>query len=392
MLPNAETMTKSRVLVFSMALLLAGTAFVVHPASADSFNNVQVFATTPSTQAYSFQFAAYNLTGSLIASTQTSYPAAAFELPAGGYLFTVSATTSNYHAGYACPLEGTTISKGSVAPSPMVRVNSSNPTTMPPFPCYPPSSEYGYAIADVSGPQTLNISMQNVSTLPTTAVTVKASYANGTAAADASVYASIIGEWYFWWGPNSTVTMGAQTDGNGIAHLVLPVAPAVVTAWKWIPLLAGANGNTTQTTTGGQKGNATVYWEPFYIGLSGSGILLPPQTSIDITLQYQQPDYWVMPANVVSSGTSAGTVASQPSGVPSLASFNSGALGSSQYYLPSQIPAIQKNALSGSSPGPQTGIGVDTLTIAAIAFVGAALAVALVAARHRLHRSPSPVG
>jgi len=391
-LPNAETRAKIRALVLSTALLLAGTAFAVHPASADSFNNVQVFATTSSTQAYSFQFAAYNLTGSLIASTQTSYPAAAFELPAGGYLFTVSATSFNYGVGYACPLEGSAVSKGSVAPSPMVRANGSGSTSVLPFPCYSPSSEYGYATADISGPQTLNIRTQNVSTLPTTPAAIKASYVNGTAVADASVYASIIGEWYFWWGPNSTVTMGAQTDSNGIAHLVLPVAPAVVTAWKWIPLLTGSNGSTVQTTVGGQKVNVTVYWEPTYIGLSGSGILLPPQTSIDITLRYQQPNYWVLPANVASRGAAAGTVASQPSGVPSLASSNSGSQGSSQYYLPSQIPAMQKAVLSGSSSGSQPGIGANTLTIAAIAFVAAALAVALVAARHRSHRPLSPVG
>ena len=381
-----------------MALLLAGTAFMVHPASAGSFENVQVFATTPSIQAYNFQFAAYNLTGSLIASTQTSYPAAAFELPAGGYLFTVSATSFSDHIGYACPLAKGGATQGSgttgTTPPPTANVNGSTPSIVLPV-CYPPSSEYGYATASISGPQTINIQMQNVTTLPTTPVTVKVSYVNGTTAADASVYASIVGEWYFWWGPNSSVTMGGQTDSNGIAHLILPVAPAVITAWKWIPITAGSNGSTIQTTVGGQKVNVTVYWEPTYVGLSGSGLLLPPQNSISITLRYQQPDYWVLPANVDSrsasfGGTASGTIANKPSGVPSLASTNSAAQGSSQYYLPSQIPAAQQAI--GSSVETQPAISIDTVTIATAAFVVAALAVVFLATRHRLHRPPSPMG
>jgi len=394
---KAETKTKARALVLSVALLLAGTALMVHPASAESFENVQVFATTPSDQAYSFQFAAYNLTGSLIASTQTSYPAAAFELPAGGYLFTVSATSFSDHIGYACPLAtgGATQGSGAIGTSPPVAsANGSTPSVALPI-CYPPSSEYGYATATVSGPQTIDIQMQNVTTLPTTTVTVKVSYVNGTAAADASVSASIVGEWYFWWGPGSSVNMGGQTDSSGIVHLVLPLAPAVVTAWKWIPITAGSNGSTIQTTVGGQKVNVTIYWQTTYIGLSGSGLLLPPQNSISITLRYQQPDYWVLPANVdsrsaSSGGAASGTVANQPSGVPSLASASSAAQESSQYYLPSQIPAAQQEI--GSSVGTQPGPSIDTIAIATAAFVVAAFAAVLLATRYRSRRPPSPMG
>jgi hypothetical protein len=380
-----------------MALLFAGAALMVHPASADSFNNVQVFAATSSSRAYSFQFAAYNLTGSLIASTQTSYPAAAFELPTGGYLFTVSATTFSDHIGYACPLAAGGVSKGAGAVPPMERTNSPSTAPILPIQCFPPSSEYGYATASISESQTINIVTKNISEFPTTAVTVKASYINGTAASDASVYASIIGEWYFWWGPNSSIKMGAQTDSSGIAHLVLPIAPAVITAWKWIPIFAGSNGSTIQTTVGGQEVNTTVYWEPTYIGLSGSGLLLPPQDNIDITLRYQQPDYWVLPANVASraaySGSAlAGTVASQPSGVPSVASGGTGTQSSTNYYLPSQIPSFQQNTAKGTSVGSRSGFGTNTLAAATIAFVAAILAVILVAARHRSHRPPSQVG
>jgi len=371
---------------------------MVHPASAGSFENVQVFATTSSIQAYDFQFAAYNLTGSLIASTQTSYPAAAFELPAGGYLFTVSATSFSDHIGYACPLAQGEATQGSASAgiSPTTRSNGTISTPILPI-CYPPSSEYGYATATISGPQTINIQMQNVTILPTTPVTVKVSYVNGTAAADASIYASIVGEWYFWWGPNSSVTMGGQTNSDGIVHLILPEAPAVITAWKWLPITAGSNGSTIQTTVGGQKVNVTIYWEPTYIGLSGSGLLLPPQNSINITLRYQQPNYWVLPANVdsrsaSSGGTALGTVANQPSGVPSLASTNSDTQGSSQYYLPSQIPAAQQAIGSLAETQPAASISIDAITIATAALVVAALAVLFLATRRRLHRPPSPIG
>jgi hypothetical protein len=239
--------------------------------------------------------------------------------------------------------------------------------------------------------------MQNVTTLLTAPVTVKVSYVNGTAAAGASVYASIIGEWYYWWGPNSTVTMGGQTDSNGLVHLVLPVAPAVVTAWDWVPIATGSNGSTIQTTIGGQKVNITVYWQPTYVGLSGSGVLFPPQSNMNITLYYQQPDYWVLPASVASRGafsgtTSAGTVASQPSGVPSLASTNSGAQSSSQYYLPAQIPTIKQAAVVGSSAGTQPGVDIGAFAAATALFAAAAIGVVFLATRRRHHRPPSPVG
>ncbi len=388
-MPN--TKAAARALVVSFALLISGTVLVVQPASAESFNNVQVFVTTTSSQAYNFQFAAYNLSGSLIASYQTSYPAAAFELPSGGYLFTVSATRYYAPMMYPCPLEGSGVPKGAPTEGPMMPANGSGPSTTMPA-CYPPSSEYGYATATISGAQTVNIQTQNVSALPTTAVTVKVSYTNGTAAVGASVYASIVGEWYFWWGGGPSVTMGAQTDGNGIAHLVLPRAPSVVTAWQWVPVLTGKNGSTVQVVVGGEKVNVTMYWEPTYVGLSGSGLLLPPQNNINLTLHYQQPDYWVMPMGAVSrgayaDGTATATVASQPDGTPALAS-NSGTQSSSQYYLPSQIPAIQQAAMQPSAGG----FGVDAFMVATAAFIVIALAVALVAARQHRRGSSAPTG
>jgi len=368
---------------------------MIQPASAGSFNNVQVFATTTTDRAYSFQFAAYNLSGTLIASYQTSYPAAAFELPSGGYLFTVSAIHYDY-AKYPCPLVDSGESKAPpTAGTTQSNSSGSGSTAVMPI-CYLPSSEYGYATATVSGAQTINIQMQNVSTFPTTAVTVKVAYANGTAAAGASVYASVVGEWYYWWGDGTSVIMGAQTDNNGVAHLVIPKAPAVVTAWQWVPVLTGKDGSMIQVNIGGEKVNVTVYWEPTYVGLSGSGLLLPPQSSISLTLHYQQPDYWVMPMGVDSRGADMGgaasaTVASQPDGTPSLAPTDSGTQSSSQYYLPQNIPAIQQVTNPGGSDVAAISLGTDGLLAATAAFVAVALAVVFVA-RSRMKRSSTPTG
>ena len=393
----SNTNAKARALVLSLALLVPAAAFMTQPASADSFNNVQVFATTSTNQAYSFQFAAYNLSGSLIASYQSSYPAAAFELPSDGYLFTVSAIHYGYSTEYACPIMAPQATKGAPASEPTMPANSSGSGTAVMPICYPPSSEYGYSIATVTSSQTINIKMQNISAIPTTAVTVKVSYVNGTAAAGASVYASVVGEWYYWWGEGSSIIMGAQTDSNGVAHLVIPSAPAVVTAWKWVPILTGKNGSTVQVNVGGEKVNVTVYWEPTYVGLSGSGLVLPPQNNINLTLRYQQPDYWVMPMGADVRGAYAGgaataSEASQPSGTPALASTNSGAQGSSQSYLPTKIPAIQQVANpSSTNTSPAVALGTDGLLAAAGAFVAAALVVVLLA-RKRTKRSPAPTG
>ena len=141
-MPNKATKASS--LALAAALVILTTAFTALPVSSSaSLNNVQVFTATPS-RAYSFEFAAYNLSGFLVASTQTSYSAAAFELPAGGYLFTVSATDIGRSYGVACPLRtGTGVAGQGQTPSigsnpPPVAPNSSE--ALIPW-CNPPSSE-----------------------------------------------------------------------------------------------------------------------------------------------------------------------------------------------------------------------------------------------------------
>jgi hypothetical protein len=259
--------------------------------------------------------------------------------------------------------------------------------------CSPPTSEYGYAIGSVYGPQQVSIQTKNITEFPTSTVTVKASYLNGTAAADASISASVVGEWYYWWGPNSSIVMYSQTDKNGIAHLVLPSAPSVVTAWKWLQIFAPKNQSSVETNIGGQKVNLTIYWQPTYVGLSGSDLLVPPQNSVNLTLRYQQPGYWVMAPGTTSkgayvNGAPSATVASQPNGTPSLAPNTSEATTSSQYYLPSQIPTIQQTGITlAPSNQPSLG-GIDGLVAVSALFIVILLAIAVAAKRSNPRRSP----
>jgi hypothetical protein len=373
-------------LLLLATFVVSGFAPAIQPAAAASFNNVQVFASISPNQSYNFAFAAYNLSGSLVASYQGPFPAAAFELPAGGYLFTASATHFTPFKGYACPVVAG-------APTPAPASSPKDSGSAMPISCNPPSSWYGYQSVTVTGSQTINIQMQNVSKLPTTSVTVKVSYVNGTAASDASVYASIVGEWYYWYGQNNGITMNAQTDSNGVAHLVIPAAPSVITAWKWVPVFDARNRTSVITNVGGEKVNVTMYWEPTYVGLSGSGLLIPPQNSLSITLHYQQPDYWIMPMGVNAKGAFAqggqgATVASQPTGAPSLASSASGAQGN-QYYLPAQIPAIQQ---SGAAQVPTTAASISSLwtigAVAAILAIAGAAAAMVVTRRRKSGRLP----
>lgn len=364
------------VALFFGAALSSGVAF------GSGYNVVQVFAATSANLPYSFTFTAYNTTGSMVASYQTSLPAAAFELPAGEYLFTVSAVHPNYPPCVEmCPLQSgaSTSSKGASMPAIIFRS---------------PSSEYGYALADVNSPQTLNINLVNVTQFPTTSVTVKVSYVNGTAAADASVSASVVGQYYYWWGQDSNLSMWGKTDGNGVATLVVPKAPLVVTAWKWVPVPLPISDNPATANVGGEPINVTVHWEPTYVGLSASGLLIPPADTIDLTLRYQQPSYWVAPAGVElasGEGTSGAAVSNQATGTPAIASqpsqSSNGQQSPQEYYLPQLIPQLQS-----ASPSAAAGSGYPLTLLAgtgvAAALVGAALAAAFLRKRPPMAKGP----
>jgi len=361
---SATATSPSIAMAICLALVALGAFAPV--SSAVGFNNVQVFVTTSSNLPYSFIFSAYNLTGYLVGSYQSAFPAAGFELPTGDYLFTVSATYQNYVC-YSCFQGGV-----STPPSDVNRTESTSPIRY-----NQPSAEYGYAMVHVSSAETLQISTLNVTSTPSTEVSVRVVYANGTAASGSSVSASIVGEWYYWWGPDTKMSMWAQTDINGMATLVLPRAPAVVTAWSWLPVNVPSNQSTVVANVGGEAINVTVYWQQTYVGLSASGMLLPPEASISLTLHYQKPDYWVMPMGVDTKGAPATgggnvTLANQPTGVPSQATTQSGQQGGNvQYYIPGQIPALDQFASVGqtSSQSGMFGIPLAFIEVAGLSSV-----------------------
>ena len=373
-------------------ILLASMALPVVFASNSSYNNVQIFVTTSSKLDYTYFFTAYNLTGQLVGTTQTPYPAAGFELPAGKYLFTVSAIEQTSYGCYLCA-------------QPMINGQTSGSTSSPPasnptfikngsMPVYrQPAAEYGFKVEQVSGPDTLNIATQNTTRFPTIPVTVKVSFVNGTAAAGASVSASVVGQWYYWWGNDPAVVSSAQTNSDGVASLVLPNAPAVVDAWDWVPVNLPASQNTVKVNIGGETVNVTVYWEPSYVGLAASALIIPPTSSVSLTLHYQQQNYWVTPAGAKvqpgSPGASSGAaVSNAPTSVPSGSAQASDQQGtSSQYFLPSAIPSLS----AGSGTQASTSVTAPTVTTLVEGLVvGAALASVAVLAVLMMRRRRTP--
>ena len=342
----------SAAFLLSLAILSAGPLLAPAPRAAQSFNNVQLFVTTSSQLSYSFTFSAYNLSGSLVGSYQSQYPAAGFELPNGDYLFTVSAIhQAIYPPCMVCAYSSTGVANGASPPA----KNATGQIDMPVY--YQPASEYGFLTAHVDSAQTFNIATKNVTDYSTTQVQIKVQFVNGTAASGASVSASVVGQWAYWWGQGAKVSMWAQTGPDGTATLVLPDAPVVVTAWDWVPIHLPPGQTTVVEDVGGQKVNVTVYWQPSYVGLSGSTLLLPPFSSTSITLKYQQPSYWAIPAGTNYAPGSAGgaspqdaTVANQPNGVPGNVQQTptQGSQSSGQYYLPSQIPSIKAGSQASS--------------------------------------------
>jgi len=297
---------KTKSLIFALTAILGFTVVLgfssLSFASAASYNNVQVFVQTASSLPDYFTVSAFNMSGYMVASSQTQYPAASFELPNGQYIFTVTADQSSNQIYYS--------------PSPMVGVNVAQGNLAMPY-YEAPVAEYGYSVQQVSGSATFTISTQNVTSFPTATLTIKVVYANGTAAEGASVSASVVGSWYYW-GYESNAVMWNTTQADGVATLVTPQAPVQVDAWSWIPVNMPKEQTTVQVIVAGEEVNVTVYWQPTYVGLAGSTLVVPPQTSASITLHVQQPNYWVMPYGVQATSTIGGeaTASSSPSSIP----------------------------------------------------------------------------
>lgn len=350
-------------LVSLLATLMILPSAIVQPVHAEAYQNVQVFVTTESDYRYSYMYSAYNLSGSLVATYQGPYPAAAFELPTGDYLVTVSAD----YQGYLCSL-----CQGEGASAPPSSGNGTGITDRPVM--FLPIAEYGYKIVHVSGPESINIAARNVSSIPTSKVTVKAVFVNGTAVVNASVSAAIIGEWYYWWGAKEGASLWGQTDQNGVAVLTVPQAPALVTAWSWVAVPMPKSSD--KTDVGGERLNVSYSWGPVYAGLSGSGALIPPQTSLSITMHTQKQDYWALPPSAgVVPGYDEATLANQSSGTPKGVS---GPLsdGTEGYFVPTQLPALSLGAQTQDfQPSGAFNWMLAAIGVAAVAAVAAAVAL-----------------
>jgi hypothetical protein len=392
-----------------VAILLIGAAPGRAATNGTTYDNVQVMIhTTNSTFTGTYSVTVYNSSGSQLVTYQTPYPAASFELPAGSYIIGVSAN-SQYQ--YACPLGvGAGTATGSSAPPVSAATASSGSSSgkaiiLPP--CYlgNTQSEYGFAVQQVSGPTSLVITTQPVQSFPTTTVTVHVHYANGTAAAGTQLYASVLGGNFFFGcnvcaGSTSTLSMSGVTGSDGTATLTVPAVPLVVTGWNWVPIYLPVSQSTVQVSVGGEKVNVTVNWEPSYVGLAGSVLIVPPQTSGSIVLHIQQPKYWATPAGASTASTemaagsasSPATVSSGPGLVPaSLTPQQSGTQTAVQTVVSTSVVTEQAPAGGSNSPAISTGSsGYDTVLLTIIGALALAVASAsLIIVRRRPARIES---
>ena len=317
--------------------------------SPSPYNIVQVFIQTSSRSLDYYVVSAYNSTGYLVALSQTSFPAASFELPDGNYLLTVTAMQQSYYSPY--PLGASAVQ---MAAAPSIIVGKQ------------PTIEYGYSTITVSGSNNqtrINILTKDLQSFPTSKLTIHISFPNGSAASDASVYASILGNGY-WWSGDSKLVMWNNTV-NGDATLVTPSVPVLISSWAWLPVNLPQKETTIQVKVAGELVNVTVYWQPTYVGFAGEALIIPPTINVNIMLHSQPPSYWVVP-NGVQTGVARGslteeatTIASSPGGIPSYLvnqlSGNSGQ-NSFQFVSPTQIPSLQPSSVTTTITRTETSV------------------------------------
>ncbi len=330
-----KALSISVIVLFAGLGILGGRA--TSAAGGQTYNNIQVFISPQNSTLDTFSISAYNSTGGLVASSQSAYPAFSFELPSGTYLFAVTATSSS---GYPSP--------GPIMYGAASQGSSGSSITYPSK--YYNPQEYGYVVTDVTSSKTINISTSQIQNTSTAKITIKASFANGTVAAGTYVDASIVGGGY-WYSPDTTIMMSGQTGSDGSVTLQVPAVPIEITAWNWVKVDLPTNQTTTQVNVGGTPVNVTVYWQPTYVGLAGSALLIPPTTSATITLKAQQPNYWYYPAGVASGVATPGVAngaaqssgagaANSPGGIPSSVAGSSPQFASATVQNPSVVTQI----------------------------------------------------
>jgi len=392
--PSSIALLTTAALAILVILLVTIGLPPLHADTASKYNDVQLFAQTSGSLTYnSFEFTAYNQTGSTVAAYQGPYPAAAFELPSGTYIFTASATAQGQQAGIKCyPMvaQGKDVNgAGGVASSRYV----------PPYCGGYQATEYGYSEQQVSGPTVLNVTTQNLTAIPPSTITVHVSYANGTAASGASVSANLLGASSFYYmGAAGQQVMYGTTDSNGAATLTAPAGPLQVTAWAWVPVNLPTSQTTVQTTIGGEKVNVTVYWQPTSIGLAGDALIIPPTTSASITLHAQTPSYWATPYGAATGTAVSSSGAVGPSPPPAAGAIPAkvaqqyqsiqGYSETATISAPTRtVTATPAEVTTTPTPQPATSAVSSTvlIAVAAAALVTSALSLSLVALRTRNH-------
>jgi len=370
------------VIVIFAGLGVFGAKMAFASSATPAYDNIQIFVNPQNSSLNQFSLEAYNSTGGLVASSQSSYPAFSLELPGGNYLFAVSASSS-----YAYPVPGP-LSYGSTASQKSAIA----------YPNYYNPAEYGYLVTELNSSRTVNISTHQIDNMSTTKVTVVAKYSNGTAAAGTSVYASIVGG-YYWYDTSNNLVLSNQTGNDGVATLIVPSVPLEITAWNWLPVNLPQSQTTTQVTIGGEPVNVTVYWQPTYIGLAGSALLIPPSQQAEITLKAQPQNFWAFPQGVASSQTVApvpgsassapSAVANGPGAVPASVEQNSQQRGAqsqvSTQTVPSQIPPLPASTVTFSTT-TTANVQSSTSSLLVEGGIAAAIVISIAAAVLALRR------
>ena len=372
-------------------MFLALASFPTVSAGQQASSNVQVYIQTSGALKFdTYLVTAYNSTGFAVASAQSIYPAASFELPNGAYIFTASANSIVAVSSRCVP---TPVAVGAAAASSSSGSSPPSANSLPskamPINCGYPVSEYGYSEQQISASTVVNVTTQNLTSIATSTVTVKVTFANGTAASGASVSAYVLGGsyWYMPTTANDQGMMWETTDSTGSASLTVPAAPIQVSAWLSVPVDIPTSQTTVTRTIGGEKVNVTVYWQPTAISLAGTAVIVPPQTSASITLHYvQQPNYWVAGGKTGYASGSTGGIsdrgAPQPTSSQPVATPQQQEQQTTAHVSDPSGLTLQTTSTQPATSGVSTGV---LLTLVGIAVTASVASLGLVLIRSRSH-------
>ena len=366
------------VAVAVFATLAVGSAQNLFSAQAATtpvtLNNVQIEVQTTNSSLTLYYLTVYNSTGYPVISSSSQYGGFGAMLPSGTYLFVVTATLQY---SYCCPIAYATGSGSTSGTAPASAFTTASPSgSSVIYPITYPPVEYGYTMKEISSATSFTIQTSSMSTLPTSDIKVHVSYANGTAASNAYVSASIIGSYYYY--PTSNWIMYGQTASDGTFTLKVPTLPVEVYAYSSVYVNVPKNLTTYTTTIGGEKVNVTVYWQPMYVYFEGYDLVLPPDTTSSITLHAQQQNYYITP---YAKGEAIPSIQS----VQTTTVVTSGAIGQNQPSGPTNqpqiIPPFSLGTTTQSTSGTPFGTSSEQLllgvTLVAVAVAAFSLVFAL---------------